>query len=112
MSFDLNDEMDRHECLRLLNFSKKQVRCPKTQAVRMLVKASPSISFSFDEYPGVVVVPVILTRESTAKEGYIGLLEYQVSDGVTEDRSMSYDVYTWADMLKCVKQLYGEMWKK
>lgn len=47
MSFDLNDEIDRGECLRLLEFCKKQAACPMTQTVRD-PKASEAVQTTSD----------------------------------------------------------------
>jgi hypothetical protein len=78
------------------------------EAIRALIELVPSVSLVLDDYPGVVVVPVILTRESTTVSKRVGMLEYQVSDNVPGRRSSSLDVDTWEDVLKAAKELREE----
>ena len=73
--------------------------------IRELVTAEPELSIIMDYAPNVVIVPVILTEDSTAITRNVGRLEYQVSDGVPGIRGMSNDVYKWADVKKAAKHL-------
>ena len=82
---------------------------PEDQMMRKLVRKFPDMNIVFDIAPGVYVVPVILEKETTAKPGYAGVLEYQVSDGIPGERGTSYDVYSLREAreIAATLQLYG-----
>jgi hypothetical protein len=81
------------------------------KAVRTLVDAYPTVNFVFDEAPDVVVVPTILTADSTTIRSRIGKLEYQVSDGLPGSRSHSSDVLSLGRAFEEAGRMQSEMSK-
>jgi hypothetical protein len=62
--------------------------------VKALIDKYPTLTFCLDEFPGVHIVPVILTDDCTTVPENVGRMEYQVSDGPPGARSRSLDSYT------------------
>ena len=65
--------------------------------IRRLIELEPTINIVMDASPNVFIVPVILDETSTAIPENVGVLEYQVSNGVAGERSISHDVYSFED---------------
>lgn len=79
------------------------------ELVRELILRHPTVSLYMDEFPKVFIVPTILDPDCTTKKKLIGRLEYQVSDGPPNDRSRSYDEYTFRDAVAAAVKMHAEL---
>jgi hypothetical protein len=68
--------------------------------VKQMLEIEPELVLGLEDYPNVLVYPVIATGEE-----HTGEIEYQVSDGPTGVRSTSYDVFRWSEVKEAVEQM-------
>ena len=63
------------------------------ELIKELVKREPNIVLMLEDNPKKLILPAVLSN---------GELELQVSDGISGERSMSNDYYTWDEAKKDV----------
>jgi hypothetical protein len=79
--------------------------------IKQMLEIEPELVLGLEDYPGVYILPAIITKENCTDVGedHIGEVEYQVSDGPVGERGTSFDVFTWDKVRDEVKEMDKQM---